>query len=55
MLPHLSSTLHHLLTREMPITNGEIDIAFDQPTREWSARLSKPTLNPLLYHLRFRH
>jgi hypothetical protein len=29
-----------------------VDIAFDQPKRDWSARLSRPTLNLFLYDLR---
>jgi hypothetical protein len=38
--------------RELPIKNGEIDIAFEQPRREWSARLNRPTLNIFLHDLR---
>jgi hypothetical protein len=52
MLSYLSSTLRRLLTREMPIIKGEVDIAFDQPTREWSATVNKPTLNLFLYDVR---
>jgi hypothetical protein len=40
-----------LLIRELPIKNGEVDIVFDQPKREWSARLNRPTLNVFLYDL----
>jgi hypothetical protein len=36
----------------LPINNREIDVSFDQPKREWSARLSRPTLNLFLYDLR---
>jgi hypothetical protein len=53
MLPDLDDTLRQLLIHEMPISEGEVDIAFDQPTREWSARLGgKPTLNLFLYDIR---
>lgn len=52
MLADLDDTLRHLLTDEIPIRNSEIDIKFDQPKREWSARLSKPTLNFFLYDIR---
>ncbi|MFP4346114.1 MAG: DUF4255 domain-containing protein [Anaerolineales bacterium] len=52
MIDELDETLRQLLIRELPIKNGEIDIQFKQPTREWSARLSRPTLNLFLYDLR---
>lgn len=51
MINDLDETLRQLLIREIPIKNGEIDIAFDQPKREWSARLNRPTLNLFLYDL----
>jgi hypothetical protein len=51
MIDDLDEVLRQLLIREMPIKNGEIDIAFDQPRREWSARLSRPTLNLFLHDL----
>ncbi|CAG0933329.1 hypothetical protein TFLX_03001 [Thermoflexales bacterium] len=52
MIEDLDEALRHLLIREMPIKNGEIDIQFNQPKREWSARLSRPTLNLFLYDVR---
>lgn len=52
MIEDLDETLRRLLTREIPIKNGEIDIQFDQPKREWSARLSRPTLNLFLHDVR---
>ncbi len=52
MIADLDQTIKQLLVAEMPIKNGEIDVKFDQPTREWSSRLSKPTLNFFLYDLR---
>ncbi len=52
MIDEFDETLRLLLIREIPIKNGEIDIQFKQPTREWSARLSRPTLNLFLYDLR---
>jgi hypothetical protein len=41
-----------LLIREIEIEDNEVDIQFNQPSREWSARLSKPTLNLFLFDLR---
>jgi len=52
MFADLDETLRKLLREELPVKNGEIDIQFDQPTREWSAKLSKPTLNLFLYDVR---
>jgi hypothetical protein len=51
MINDLDETLRQLLIREVPIKNGEVDITFDQPKREWSARLNRPTLNLFLYNL----
>lgn len=52
MIDDLDESLRRLLIRELPIKNGEVQIEFDQPKREWSARLSRPTLNLFLYDLR---
>ena len=52
MIDALDETIRQLLIRELPITDNEIDIAFDMPKREWSARLSRPTLNLFLYDIR---
>jgi hypothetical protein len=52
MIADLDETIRQLLMKELPVRNGEIDIKFDQPKREWSARLSKPTVNLFLYDVR---
>ncbi len=52
MFDELDEALRRFLLRELPIQNGEVDIAFDQPKREWSARVSRPTLNLFLYDVR---
>lgn len=52
MIADLDETIRQLLITEMPIENGEIDVTFDQPKREWSSRLSKPTVNLFLYDVR---
>ena len=51
MIDDLNEVLRQLLIRELPIKNGEVDIAFDQPKREWSSRISRPTLNLFIYDL----
>ncbi len=52
MLADLDDSISALLKAELPIKNGEIDIKFDQPKREWSARLTRPTINFYLYDVR---
>jgi len=52
MLADLDETIRQLLIAEIPVKNGEIDISFNQPKREWSARISKPTVNLFLYDVR---
>jgi hypothetical protein len=52
MIADLDETIRQLLIDEMPIKNGEIEISFHQPKREWSTRLSRPTVNFYLYDLR---
>ncbi len=52
MIDELDDGLRELLIRELPIKNNEVDIAFDQPKRDWSARLSRPTINLYLHDIR---
>ena len=52
MLADLDETIRRLLIDELPVKNGEIEISFDQPEREWSSRLSRPTVNLFLYDVR---
>jgi hypothetical protein len=52
MIDDLDEVLRQFLIRDLPIKNGEVDVKFDQPKREWSARVSRPTLNLFLYDIR---
>jgi hypothetical protein len=52
MFHELDDILRQLLIRELPIKNGDVDITFEQPSREWSARLSRPTINVFLHDIR---
>lgn len=54
MFNDVDETLRQLLIADVPIERGEVDITFDRPTREWSSRLSKPTLNLFLFDVRER-
>lgn len=52
MIHDVDEVLRKLLIQEIEIEGNEVDILFDQPKREWSSRLSKPTLNLYLFDLR---
>ena len=52
MIADLDETIKKVLIEDMPIKNGEIDVKFEQPKREWSAKLTKPTVNIFLYDIR---
>ncbi len=52
MIPDIDEVLRKLLIREIPIRDNEVDVVFDQPKREWSSRLNKPTINLFLFDLR---
>ncbi len=52
MISDLDEVLRQLLIQELPIKNNEVDVKFDQPKREWSSRVSRPTLNLFLHDLR---
>jgi hypothetical protein len=52
MFDDLDETIRQLLLAELPVKNNEIDISFDQPKREWSARIARPTVNLFLYDVR---
>ncbi|MBA4181536.1 MAG: hypothetical protein C0506_13180 [Anaerolinea sp.] len=54
MFNDLDETLRQVLIADVPLDPREVDIAFDRPTREWSSRLSKPTLNLFLFDIRER-
>lgn len=52
MIPDVDEVLKKLLIHEIQIKGNEVDIQFDQPRREWSSRLSKPTINLFLFDIR---
>jgi hypothetical protein len=55
MIAEMDETLKQLLIKKGHIEPSEIDISFDIPDREWSAALSKPTVNLYLYDVRENH
>jgi hypothetical protein len=52
MIADLDETIRQLLKEELPIKNSEIEISFEQPRRENSARWTKPTVNLFLHDVR---
>ncbi len=52
MIADVDEALRKMLIREIGFKANEVDIQFDQPKREWSARVSKPTLNIFLFDIR---
>ena len=54
MFSDVDETLRALLTADVPIDKDDVEISFERPTREWSARLSRPALNLFLFDIRER-
>jgi hypothetical protein len=55
MLADLDETIRQILIRDVPLDLADVDISFDAPDREWSGRLSRPTVNCYLYDVRENH
>ena len=51
MIQDVDESLRALVRREA-LNGTEVDVAFDAPTRDWSARRSTPTLDLYLYDIR---
>lgn len=52
MIHDLDKTIETLLYEHGKLNKNEVDVSFDQPTGEWSASLSRPTISCWLYDLR---
>lgn len=52
MIHDLDATLEKLIYERGRISRNEIDISFELPNGEWSARLSRPTINLWCFDLR---
>ncbi len=52
MLHLLDESLEAFLRAAVPLPKREIDISFDAPDRDWSARVSRPTVNLYLWDVR---
>lgn len=52
MLHLLDESLEAFLRAEVPLSRREVDVSFDAPDSEWSARVSRPTINAYLWDVR---
>ncbi len=52
MFADLDETIRQLLIKQVPLDLSEVDVSFEAPDREWSGRLSRPTINCFLYDVR---
>src|SRR2546425_13010782 len=52
MFADLDETIRQLLIRFVPLDLTEVDVSFEAPDRDWSGRLSRPTVNCFLYDVR---
>jgi hypothetical protein len=52
MISEIDTALRNLLLRDLPLRKGEIEVAFDQPKRQWSSQVNKPTLNLFLIDIK---
>ena len=55
MINDLDETIKQLLIKNVPLDPTEVDISFEMPDREWSASISKPTVNLYLYDIKENH
>jgi hypothetical protein len=55
VIQDVDDTLKELLVQMVPIDTSVIDIKFEMPNKEWSAAVTKPTINLFLYDVRENH
>ena len=55
MISDLDETIKQLLIKKGAFDMTNVDISFETPDREWSASISKPTVNFYLYDIRENH
>lgn len=52
MLEHIDEGVEALLRARVPLSATDVDVSFEAPDREWSAKLTRPTVNVFLWDLR---
>ncbi len=49
VLESVDASLEALLRAAVPLSSTDVDVAFEAPTREWSGKLTRPTVNLYLW------
>jgi hypothetical protein len=52
VLEHVDDSLEALLRAAVPLSATDVDVSFEAPDREWSAKLTRPTVNIFLWDIR---
>ncbi len=52
MFHQIDHALEQYLRAEVPLPHSDVDIAFNAPAKDWSARISRPTVNLFLWDIR---
>lgn len=52
MLEHIDDGLEALLRAAVPLSATDVDVSFEAPERDWSAKLTRPTVNVFLWDIR---
>ncbi|HSL74021.1 MAG TPA: Pvc16 family protein [Ilumatobacteraceae bacterium] len=52
MLEFIDESLESFLRATVPLSATDVDVSFDAPDREWSAKLTRPTINVFLWDIR---
>ena len=52
MLELIDETLEAFFRSTVPLSATDVDVSFEAPDRDWSAKLSRPTVNLFLWDLR---
>lgn len=52
MLDHLDESIEAFFRAVVPLGSTEVDVSFEAPDREWSAKLTRPTVNIFLWDIR---
>jgi hypothetical protein len=52
VLEFIDASLEALLRAAVPLSATDVDVAFDAPSREWSGKLNRPTVNLFLWDIK---
>ena len=52
MLDLIDESLEAFFRATVPLDSTDVDVSFEPPEREWSAKLNRPTVNAFLWDIR---